>query len=111
MGGLFKILLFTSPVLALIFYYVVSQQNNLDVEMKKDEAAFERSWNKFEEKFAKDPEEKKYYRSLAEEADIEFKRLKEKEREKEQKSEKFERDFEKAIEEFEKKEKQKGGEK
>lgn len=102
MGGLFKILLFTSPVLALIFFYVVSQQSKLDTEIKKDEAEFHRSWNEFESDFAKTPKQKQKYDSRAREADEEIKRLKEGEAEKERKAEEFERQFERAIEEFEK---------
>lgn len=102
MSNLFKILLFTSPVLALIFFYVVSQQSKLDTEMKKEDASFERSWNEFEKDFAKTPEQKQTYDARVREAEEEIKRLKEKEAEKEKKAEKFEKDFEKAVEEFEK---------
>lgn len=109
MGGLFKILLFTSPVLALIFFYVVSQQSKMDTEMKKDDTEFSRSWNEFERDFSKNPEKKQMYDARAREAEEEIKRLKEKEAEKEQKAEEFEKQFEKAIQDFEKDQKEKGG--
>ena len=102
MSNIFKILLFTSPVLAVIFFYVVSQQSKLDTEMKKDDAAFERSWNEFERDFAKTPEQKQIYNARAGEAEEKLKELEQKEKEKEKKAEKFEKDFEKTIEDFEK---------
>ncbi len=109
MSNLFKILLFTSPILALIFYYVVSQQSKMDVEMKKEDAVFERSWDEFEADFAKTPEQKQKYADRAARAEQKLNELEQKEKEKEKKSEKFEKEFEKAIEDFEKEQERKGG--
>lgn len=108
MGGLFKVLLFTSPVLALVFFYVVSQQSKIDTEMKKDEAQFERNWSEFESDFAKSKEAKKLYADRAEAAANKILELELKEKEKEEKAAKFEKEFEKSINDFEK---QKGGKK
>ncbi|MEW6740910.1 MAG: hypothetical protein AB1325_13530 [Nitrospirota bacterium] len=108
MSNLFKILLFTSPVLGLFFYYVVSEQSRINTEIKKDDAAFERSWNEDEADFAKGKEQKQKYLDRAAKAEEKLKELEQKEKEKEQKSEKFKKDFEKAIEDYEK-EQQKGG--
>lgn len=106
MGGLFKILLFTSPVLALIFFYVVSQQSKMDTEMKKEDTEFSRSWEEFERDFAKTPEQKQIYDARARETEGKLKDLEEKEKEKEKKLSEFEYRFEKAIQDFEK---EKGG--
>ena len=102
MSALFKILLFTSPILAIIFYYVVSQQAKIDVEMKREDAAFERSWNEFEADFAKTPESREKYEERARQADAELQEFKKKEEERRKKAEEFEREFEKAMEDFEK---------
>jgi uncharacterized protein HemX len=106
MSNLFKILLFTSPVLGLIFYYVVSQQSKLDIEMKKEDIGFERSWNENEAGFAKTREQKQKYMDRAAHAEGKLKEIEEKEKEKEKKAEEFQREFEKAIEDYGK---EKGG--
>ncbi len=104
MSGLFKILLFTSPVLGLIFYYVVSQQSKLDVEMKKDDARFERDWNEFNNEFNSDfkNDKKRKYEQRAQQAEQEFQEMKKKEKEREENAEKFQSEFEKSIEQAEK---------
>ena len=107
MSALFKILLFTSPILALVFYYVVSQQAKIDTEMKREDAGFERAWNEFEADFAKTPEQRAKYEERARQADAELQEFKKKEEERRKKAEEFEREFEKAMKEFET-EKQKG---
>jgi len=98
-SGLFKVLLFTSPVLAIVFFYVVSQQSKLDTEIQRESAAFERSWSEFEADFAKDKEQKQKHLSRADEADKKLKEFEQKQQEKERKLEQFEKEFEKAIQE------------
>jgi len=102
MGNLFKILLFTSPVLALIFYYVVAQQSKLDTEMKKEDVQFEQIWNENEANFAKTNEHKQKYIERAVRAEEKLKEIEEKEKEKERKAEEFQKEFEKAIDDYEK---------
>lgn len=103
MSGLFKVLLFSCPVLALIFFYVVSQQAKIDVEMKRDDIAFERSWNEFKADFTKIPERRQKYIDRATKADERLKEREQEEKEMEQKAAQFKADFERAIEQFEKK--------
>ncbi len=110
MGSIFKVLIFTSPVLALLFYYAVVQQNKLDAQMQKENAAFERSWNEFDARFTGDKDAKKKYLDRAEKAEEKLRYYEDKEKEKARKLEAFEKDFEKAIEDSEK-EKKGGGEK
>jgi len=99
MSNLFKIILFASPVVALVFYYVVSQQSKLDTEIKKDDVVFEEKWDEFQAEQASDPIEKKKYQERAEIARKKIEELEAKEKVKEKKAEKFEEEFEKAIEE------------
>jgi hypothetical protein len=109
MGGLFKILLFTSPVLGLIFFYVVSQQSKIDVKIEKDDAVFERSWNEFQANFSRTPEQRQKYLDRALGAEERIREFEEKEKLEEKKAEEFRREFEKAIQEFEEEQQQKGG--
>ena len=104
MGGLFKILLVTAPVLALIFYYVVVKQSALDVELRKESLQFERDWNEWQmSMFGKD----KKYAERAEKAEKELMEIEKKEKEKQEKVEKFEKEFDKALDDFEKKQQKK----
>lgn len=109
MGTLFKAVLITSPVLALVFFYVVSQQGKLDIEMQKEDAGFDRSWNEFEADFNRNKEMRQKYADRAKKADEKLKKLEEKAEADEKKAKKFEQEFEKAIEDFEKE--QQGGKK
>ena len=108
MSNLFKILLFTSPVLGLIFFYVVSQQSKLDIEMKKEDVTFERSWNENEAEFAKTKEQKQKHIDRVATAEEKLKEIEKKEKKKEKKAEEFQKEFEKAIDEFGKEKGEKG---
>ncbi|MEO0282250.1 MAG: hypothetical protein ABIN05_07900 [candidate division WOR-3 bacterium] len=100
MQTLFKAILITSPIFALIFFYVVMQQGKIDTEIKKQDAIFERDWAEFQAEFKTTDKSKYTERTRKEEEKItEYEK---KEREKEEKAENFEKEFEKAIQEFEK---------
>ena len=104
MGSLFKILLVTAPVLALIFYYVVAKQSALDVDIKKESLQFERDWNEWQmPMFGKDKEDSKKYAERAEAEKELILEIEKKEKEKQEKVEKFEKEFDKALDDFEKK--------
>jgi len=107
MSALFKILLFSSPVLALIFFYVVSQQAKLDTEMEEQDLQFERAWNEFEADFVKSPVQKRKYEERGAKADEMIRELEKEKAEKKAEAERFKKDFEKAIEDFEKEQAQK----
>lgn len=108
MNTLFKMALFTSPILGLVFYYVVVQQGKIDTQMQREDAEFSREWNEFNKSFAKGKEEKETYAERAAKADAKLKEMEEKEKAKERKAEKFEKDFEIAIDEFEAEKKKEG---
>jgi len=95
MSNLVKIVLFTSPVLFLLFWYVVSQQRKLDVEIQKEDAVFERDWNEFSSEFSKD----KKYQQRAEQAEKKLSEIEQREKEKQRKAEEFEQELDKAIKE------------
>lgn len=103
MNTLTKIILFSSPVLFFILFYVISSQKSLDTEIKKQDASFERSWNEFETGFAKDPETRKKYQARAEEVDKDYQELRKREKEREAHDAEFEKSMEKALTESEEK--------
>lgn len=104
LSNLFKVAILAAPLVGLIFYYVVLKQNQMDVEMKKENIKFEQEWNRFNENFIfTSPEQRDYYKERNEEIAKELEELKKKEQEKEQKVEKFEQEFEKGLEEANKK--------
>lgn len=98
MTNLFKIAILAAPLAALIFYYVVMQQQKMDVELEKESMKFEQQWNEFkaDSPFSTDRQK---YQSRAEQAEKAQQELEQKKKEKEQKVEKFEQNFEKALEE------------
>lgn len=98
MSNLFKIAILAAPLAALVFYYVVVQQQKMDVELEKDSLKFEQQWNEFK-KDSPFTTDRKKYEQRAEQAEQKQKELEERKKQKEQKLEKFETDFEKALEE------------
>ncbi len=98
MSGLMKILVITAPVLALLLFYVITKQSQMDTEMKKEDARFEREWAEFNKDFSTSGDRQKY-EQRAQQAEQEFQELKKKEKEKEEKTERIEKELEKAIEE------------
>jgi len=96
-SNLVKIVLFTSPVLFLLFWYVVSQQRKIDIEVQKEDAVFERDWNEFSSEFSKD----KKYQQRAEQAEKKLSEIEQKEKEKQKKAEEFEKELDRAIKEEE----------
>ena len=97
MGNVFKILIGAGVVFAVVFYWVVTQQQQHDVQMQMEDAKFDQIWNEFERDFTKRPEAKAEYQRRADEAAAEFAELKKKERERAARLEKFEHEFERAL--------------
>jgi len=98
MGNLFKILIITAPLAALVFYYVVVRQNQMDLEMEKESLKFEQEWHNFNKDFVFTKDKQKAEQK-AQQAEEKIKEIEKKEKEKRKKLEKFEQDFEKALEE------------
>jgi biopolymer transport protein ExbB/TolQ len=101
MGTILKVILFTSPVWFLLLYYIISQQNRIDVQLQKEDAAFEREWNEFNRDLTKDPVQKKEYADRAERAEQKRQEIEKREREKEEKAERLEREMQKTMEDEE----------
>lgn len=101
MNALAKIILFSSPVLFFVLYFVISSQKSLDIQMKKDDAEFSRSWAESEAEFTKDPAKKKMYADRAKAAEFDLLELKKKEKERELKDAEFEKSMEKALKDSE----------
>ena len=103
MGNLFKILVVTAPLAALLFYYVVLKQQQLDIELEKESLKFEQQWQEFNRDFVFTKDKAKA-EQRAQQAEEKLKELEKKEEEKKKKLEKLESEFEKAIEEQQQKE-------
>ena len=97
MNTLTKVILFSSPVLFFVIFFVVSSQRSADVQMQKESATFERSWAEQEAEMAKDLEKKKIYQDRAKAAELEMEELKKKEKDREEKDRQFEEAMEKAL--------------
>ena len=102
MGNLFKILILTAPLAALVFYYVITKQNQMDIEMEKESLKFEQQWHEFNRDFIFTRDKQKA-EQRAQQAEEKIKEIEKKEEEKKKKLEKLEQDFEKALEEQDKK--------
>ena len=103
MNNLLKILIFSSPVLAIVFYYVITMQTKHDVDIKHEDAKFERTWNEAEADFARGQELREKYLARAEEAEARIKKHEAKAAKAAAEAEKFQKEFEKEIQEFDKK--------
>lgn len=102
MSNLIKIMLIGSPVIALVFWYTVMKQSQIDTQIKKADVEFEQKWNQFEADFTKDPVKKKEYEARADKSTKELEELKAEEKNKKAKADKFENEFDKQIEDFNK---------
>jgi len=98
MGNLFKILIITAPLAALVFYYTVVKQNQMDIEMEKENLKFEQKWNEFDKDFVFNRDKQKAEQKV-QQAEQKIQEIEKKEEEKKKKLKKFEQDFEKALEE------------
>lgn len=101
MKNLFKAVLFISPLIFLIFWYVVSSQHSNDVEMKKSDAQFEQKWNEFDRDFTHDAAQKKIYQERSNAAANDIEKAKIEEEKAKKKSEKFSEQLDKAVEDKE----------
>ena len=102
MGNILKFLILTAPLAALVFYYVVVKQNQMDIEMEKESLKFEQQWHEFNRDFIFTRDKQKA-EQRAQQAEEKIKEIEKKEEEKKKKLEKLEQDFEKALEEQDKK--------
>jgi len=107
MGTLFKMVLLAVPVLALVFFYVVTQQRKHETQMEYDQAKMEREWNEWQADFEKNPEAKVRYQARAEEAGQEVTRLAGEKAAKEAKSRAAEAEMDAALAEWEEEHQQK----
>lgn len=111
MNTLFKILLVSSPILALIFYYTVLKQEQIDTQIKTEDTRFERDFNEFSADLEKDPDLKAKYQARADEAQKELEDLEPEVKKSKDKSDKFSTEFENAMDEVEKMQKKGKGDK
>jgi len=102
MGNILKFLILTAPFAALVFYYVVVKQNQMDIEMEKESLKFEQKWYEFDKDFVFTKDKQKAEQQ-AQQAEQKIQEIEKKEEEKKKKLEKLEQDFEKALEEQDKK--------
>lgn len=97
MGTLLKIIIFTAPILALVFWYVVQQQQKLDTKIEKESTTFDRDFYEQQQGFTGDKEQKEKLKQRAEKADKKIEEIEKREEESKKKLDKFEADFDKAM--------------
>ncbi len=107
MNTLAKIILFSSPVLFFVLFFVISSQKSSDIQIKTSDSLFEKLWNENEAAMTKDPAMKKVYEERAKKSEMEMEELKKKELERELKDKQFEEAMEKALKDSEKELKEK----
>jgi hypothetical protein len=96
MSNLIKLLIATTPVMALVFYYVVVRHNLMDIEMQKESLKFEQEWQEFNRDFVFTRDKQKAA-ERARKAEEELKKVEEQERAKKEKLEKLEQELEKQM--------------
>jgi hypothetical protein len=96
MSNLIKLLIAATPVLALVFYYVVVRHNLMDIEMQKESLKFEQEWNEFNRDFVF-TRDKQAAAERARKAEEELKKIEEAERKKREKLERLEQELEQQI--------------
>ncbi|MEM4406708.1 MAG: hypothetical protein QXS68_06650 [Candidatus Methanomethylicaceae archaeon] len=102
MTNLFKVVIFTAPIAALIFYYVVVKQHQHEATSIREELEFEQQWNEMQAEFTSDPKLKAKYMERARRADQKLAEIQRKEEEKQRKADEFEKEFEQALKEADK---------
>jgi len=65
MGGLFRIMSFTAPVILAVLVLTFFQQQKHSAEMDRESASFDRQWNESMQSFARSPAERTRYEQRA----------------------------------------------
>lgn len=55
-GGIFKVLLWTAPVVAILYFYITQQQQQQTTDMKLDNAQFDEEFASMNAQFGKNTE-------------------------------------------------------
>jgi hypothetical protein len=96
MSNIIKLLIAATPIMALVFYYVVVRHNLLDIEMQKESLKFEQEWHEFNRDFVFTRDKQKAA-ERARKAEEELRKVEEQERVKKEKLEKLERELEEQL--------------
>lgn len=112
MSNLFKILMFTSPILAIVLYFVLVKMEKHDIQMEQEKIEFTQKQDRFHEDFdafldpkkeaelaSKRVQERKNSDAKAK-AKEEEARLQTRRAENDRRSDEFSNEFEKALKEF-----------
>lgn len=102
MTNLFKVVILTAPVFALLFYYVVTRQAEHKATMDVESLQYEREWHEMAAEFAGSKAERERHLRKAKELDQKLAEIQRKEEEKQRKAEEFEKEFEQALKEADK---------
>ncbi|MGB9878350.1 MAG: hypothetical protein ACPLGZ_00035 [Candidatus Pelagibacter ubique] len=98
MSNILKTLIILAPVTAVILYYVVVKQTQVDEEMRRQEIQYEQEWNRFSKDFVfTNPEDRAYYEQRNKELQKEMEEIKKREQEQKEKARKFEEELEKEL--------------
>jgi hypothetical protein len=96
MSNLIKLLIAATPIVALVFYYVVVRHNLMDIEMQKESLKFEQEWHEFNRDFVF-TRDKQRAAERASKAEEELKKIEEAERKKREKLERLEQELEEQL--------------
>jgi biopolymer transport protein ExbB/TolQ len=96
MSNLIKLLIAATPVMALVFYYVVVRHNLMDIEMQKESLKFEQEWHEFNRDFVFTKDKQKAA-ERARKAEEELKKIEEAEQKKREKLERLEQELEEQL--------------
>lgn len=100
MGSLFKYVLWSSPVLAIIIYLVFTGHQKIDTQMMKQDLIHERDKAEMSESFASSGEERKMYKERAAKANQDLAELEKQEKGQTQDQAKVKSEMDKAIKDF-----------
>lgn len=101
MGSLFKVVMWSSPVLAIIIYLVFTGHQKIDTEMMKQDLVHERDKAEMSVSFATSPAEKKKYQDRAEAATKELAAIEKKEQALTQERDKVKGKLDQALKDYE----------
>lgn len=99
MTNLFKVIILTAPVFALVFYYVVTRQAEHKATMDMESLQFEREWHEMAAEFSSSQSERQRHLRKVRELDRKLAEIQRREEEKQRKAEEFEKEFEQALRE------------
>lgn len=104
MGGLFRIMSFSAPVILAVLVLTFFQQQKHSAEMDRESASFDRQWNETMQSFAQNPTERIRYEQRAIAAQQQLSSAQSELAERKQKVNRVEGDLDKTLNDIDKRE-------